>query len=215
MPPQPIPTTVLPQQAYDQRYFDGGQHPGLGGYSSYKRMPLHYAGEFEHDGPHFPEEKNSFKCPHEYFARQSKNIFDRFGLQGRRVLDLGCAKGFHVKSLIDMGAIATGVDWSPYALSHCEPEVKSFLKNSEVLAYLQTLPNQSFDVIIGLRLLPCLPATSISSFFTQVKRVAPLAYFTTDSVDTDGNAYNVLPAGTWQSTGGVGIIVEEYKSTER
>ena len=43
---------------------------------------------------------------------------------GDRVLDIGCAKGFLVKDLMNAcpGLEAFGLDISHYALMHCEPE---------------------------------------------------------------------------------------------
>lgn len=39
------------------------------------------------------------------------------------IIDFGCAKGFFVKALVEMGYNAYGMDISEYALRHCEPDV--------------------------------------------------------------------------------------------
>ena len=78
---------------YGQEYFDGPREYGYGGY--------------RYDGRWKPV---------------AKDIIEHFKLnKGDRVLDIGCAKGFLVKDLLDLGIDAYGVDVSEYALQNCMP----------------------------------------------------------------------------------------------
>jgi len=67
-----------------------------------------------------------------------------------QVLDVGCAKGFLVKDLLDAcpGLEVFGLDISEYALKHCPPEVaeRLHLGNCEALPF----PDESFDLMLAL-----------------------------------------------------------------
>ncbi|HEY4636238.1 MAG TPA: methyltransferase domain-containing protein, partial [Rhodospirillales bacterium] len=79
---------------YGEMYFDGPRDFGYGGY--------------RYDGRWVPV---------------ARDIIRHFGLKtGDRVLDVGCAKGFLVKDLVDQGMDAYGLDVSAYALAHAPPE---------------------------------------------------------------------------------------------
>jgi SAM-dependent methyltransferase len=81
---------------FGKEYFDGPREYGYGGY--------------RYDGRWIPV---------------ARDIVGHFTLKpGMRVLDVGCAKGFLVKDLMQVspGLEAYGLDISIYALSHGEPE---------------------------------------------------------------------------------------------
>ena len=49
----------------------------------------------------------------------AKDIIKHFHLsKGQKVLDIGCAKGFLVKDLVDLGIDAVGIDISKYAIKN-------------------------------------------------------------------------------------------------
>jgi len=197
--PPPVP---LIASDYNANYFDGGNTPHPAGYTSYRRTPIDYADEND------PWKK-------EYFSREAKKVFDQFNLAGKRVLDLGCGKGFHTKTLRDLGADAWGVDWSAYAISHAEAEVSSHLIQTDVTTYVATQPNNSWDFVLGMRLLPCLPVLSLPAFILNIKRIAPKGYFTIDSINTSAIYYNVQIPANWQAQiNNPNYIVEEFQSTE-
>ena len=61
-------------------------------------------------------------------------------------LDVGCAKGFLCKALLELGIDAHGCDISEYAVSNCEPEVKGRLMIADIRDGLPYLDN-SFDLV--------------------------------------------------------------------
>src|SRR5215467_10196144 len=88
------PEIVAESKKFGQMYFDGPRSHGYGGYY--------------YDGRWVPV---------------AKDIMAYYGLQaGMRVLDIGCAKGFLVKDLINVcpGLEVFGIDVSDYALLNCE-----------------------------------------------------------------------------------------------
>src|SRR5919109_521312 len=64
--------------------------------------------------------------PHwlEFFGRIADEIIAR--LKPRRVLDVGCAKGFLVECLRDRGVEAYGFDVSEYALGEVRPDIRRY-----------------------------------------------------------------------------------------
>lgn len=80
---------------------------------------------------------------------------------GLSMLDFGCAKGFLVKALRDMGVEAYGYDISEYAVTHCMPEVSAYLSTSE--------PHKC-DVVIGKDVLEHIPKTELHKVLSDLSR---------------------------------------------
>jgi len=107
---------------YGELYFDGPREYGYGGY--------------RYDGRWIPV---------------AKDIVAHFGLRsGDRVLDVGCAKGFLVKDLLEVApeVESFGLDVSRYALMKCEPEVvgRLHLGSADELPF----PDGSFKAALSL-----------------------------------------------------------------
>lgn len=116
------PEVIAVARQYGETYFDGPREYGYGGY--------------RYDGRWVPV---------------AHDIIRHFGLRpGQRVLDVGCAKGFLVKDLLQAlpGLEAFGLDISEYALLHCEPEVvgRLHLGTCERLPF----PDGSFDAVLSI-----------------------------------------------------------------
>jgi SAM-dependent methyltransferase len=107
---------------FGEMYFDGPRAYGYGGY--------------RYDGRWVPV---------------ARDIVAHFGLKaGDRVLDIGCAKGFLVKDLMQVcpGLEVFGLDISRYALMHCEPEVigRLHLGSCDSLPF----PDDSFAAVLSI-----------------------------------------------------------------
>ena len=114
------PAVIAMAKQYGEMYFDGPREYGYGGY--------------RYDGRWIPV---------------AEDIVKHFDLKpGDRVLDVGCAKGFLVKDLMQVcpGLEVFGLDVSLYALMHCEPEVigRLHLGTAEQLPF----PDKSFDCVL-------------------------------------------------------------------
>ena len=130
---------------YGQMYFDGPREYGYGGY--------------RYDGRWIPV---------------ARDIVKRFGLKpGDRVLDVGCAKGFLVKDLIQVcpGLEAFGLDISRYALTHCEPEVvgRLHLGTGTDLPF----PDASFQAVISLNTIHNFDRPDCIRALREIERLAP------------------------------------------
>jgi len=128
---------------YGQIYFDGPREYGYGGY--------------KYDGRWKPV---------------AKDIIKHFNLKkGSKVLDVGCAKGFLVKDLINLGIDAYGIDISSYAIENCEKEVVGRLKigSAENLEF----KDNSFDAVISINTLHNLEREKCLKAIQEIERLAP------------------------------------------
>lgn len=129
---------------YGEMYFDGPREYGYGGY--------------KYDGR---------------WVSVAKDIIGHFGLKpGDRVLDVGCAKGFLVKDMIDVlpGLEVFGLDISEYAMLNCHPDVigRLHLGNAVKLPF----PNNSFDAVICLDTIHNLPRDTAKIALQEIQRLS-------------------------------------------
>ena len=104
-------------------------------------------------------------------AKFKVTVFDRYELQpSDKVLDVGCAKGFLVKDLLDQGIDAYGIDVSEYALMTCEPEVvgRLHIGSAETLPF----PDKSFDAVLAINTLHNLERPELIQALREMNRLA-------------------------------------------
>ena len=107
---------------FGREYFDGTRDEGYGGY--------HYDGRW---------------------VPIAKKIIERYGLKpGSRVLDVGCAKGYLIKDLMDTcpGLDVWGLDISGYAIEHAHPDVQGRIIQGSVDAL--PFSENTFDAVISI-----------------------------------------------------------------
>ena len=128
---------------YDFEYFDGDRKYGYGGY--------------KYDGRWIPV---------------ARDIIKHFNLKpGDRFLDIGCAKGFLMKDLIDSlpGLQVFGLDISDYAIKNCHEDVIGRIHkgNAKTLPF----PDNSFDGVISLDTIHNLNKTEVVIALREIERV--------------------------------------------
>jgi len=142
---------------FGEMYFDGPREFGYGGY--------------RYDGRWVPV---------------ARDIVKHFGLKaGDRVLDIGCAKGFLVKDLMNVcpGLEVFGLDISRYALTKCEPEVvgRLHLGSADSLPF----PDGSFSAVLSLNTLHNFDEAGVIRALKEIERLAPgRAFVQVDSYHT-------------------------------
>ena len=139
------PENIAISRQYGEAYFDGPREVGYGGY--------------RYDGRWIPI---------------AEDIVRHFKLKpGDRVLDVGCAKGFLVRDLMQVcpGLEAFGLDISEYALMHCEPKVvgRLHLGSADKLPF----PDKSFNAVISLNTIHNFERADAVRAVREVERLAP------------------------------------------
>lgn len=142
---------------FGQEYFDGPRIQGYGGYK--------YDGRWLAVAETFVEEWNL--------------------KSGDRVLDIGCAKGFFMRDLMQVcpGLDVYGVDISQYAIENCDPAVKGRVQVANATSL--PFPDKSFRAAISINTLHNLDRAECVVALKEMVRVAPeLQYVQVDSYRT-------------------------------
>lgn len=127
---------------YGYEYFDGDRMYGYGGY--------------KYDGRWVS------------VAKRIKKIYKL--KKNAKILDIGCAKGFLVKDLIDLGFDAYGLDISEYAIKNSHENVvgRIHLGNAKKLPFA----DNTFDFVISLNTLHNLEKKDCKVALKEIVRVS-------------------------------------------
>jgi len=120
----------------------------------------------------------------QYFDNIARFIAEKY--QPKSVLDIGCAKGYLVKSFLDLGINAYGVDISAYAINNSLPEVRSRLKLCDIEQEKLPFNDDSFDVVIMSEVIEHL--REIKFAMKEIKRV----------LKPEGIIYLTTPTPKWK-----------------
>jgi predicted TPR repeat methyltransferase len=124
---------------FDEKYFEDGVRHRVSAYENYRWMP-------------------------ERTIREASSIINNIKFD--TVLDYGCAKGFMVYALRLLGKEAYGADVSQYAVEHCHPNVKDYLRVIDSAEQL----SGGWDLIIAKDVLEHIPKDVIPSVLSELRR---------------------------------------------
>lgn len=140
---------VLKKIEYDAAYF-GDTESDLrrkSGYSNYLELETDWIAE---------------KKWKDFIARHNLKPTDK-------ILELGGAVGHFAKVAREQGLNVVCIDWSQWSFDN---KVIPDLIQEDALTYLQTQPDNSFDVVVSFTFLDCIPTDKLSLFSQEIKRVA-------------------------------------------
>lgn len=144
--------------------------------SSFKKEKLpRLNGSFYDEGYFKPGPKSDFSLPytweHESVRHMQLAEYIKKTFSPKTVLDIGCAKGFAVKSFLHYGIDAQGCDISEWAISNCEPEARGRLKVADMRNGLP-YPDNSFDMIYAESTLEHIEREDLDAVAKEMVRVA-------------------------------------------
>ena len=138
---------ALDDETYDGSYFGADRNPyarmGLSGYERYDRDTSN--------------------------ANVAAYLLWRF-FDARRSLDVGCATGFVVEALRELGLDAVGTDVSQYAIDHPALGARGHLRYGNLLGRLP-FRDGTFDLVTALETLEHLPPQNIPQALAELRRV--------------------------------------------
>jgi SAM-dependent methyltransferase len=130
----------------------------------------------------------------ELISARLKAILAAAGIPpGGRVLDFGCAKGFYVRGLRELGYNAIGVDISTYAVgigSAFLADQICLLKNYPLLE----VESGSFDLTIAKDVLEHLPRFALRPVIQELKRISKVLLVAVPVCDSQRNYINQVDA---------------------
>lgn len=161
---------VLQPEEYDISYFDGKKstYTHNAGYSKYKRW-----NRFDNGSADNPKESQG-----EFFMDIAKELEGANALQSKRFLEIGCAKGFLVQDLNDLGVDAYGIDVSDYAINTAEdsavisrPDLADKFTVGNALDLLPTYKKGFFNVLFTRWTLECFSDDDLALLIEEMNRV--------------------------------------------
>lgn len=146
-------TTVDREKAFDKRYFNGGGHVGGYAYEGYWDYPVHWV-TFNHVLAKKPES----------------------------VLEVGCARGYIVKRLEDVGIRAKGLEIS----HHCYlTRATDSIVRWDITQTPWPFADKEFDLCISVAVLEHIPERFLPAIISEMKRVSKRGLHGVDLGDHD------------------------------
>jgi len=129
----------------------------------------------------------------EHFHTAAAAIVDRY--RPKRVLDVGCAKGFLVEKLRDRGVDAFGVDASSYALSEVRDDIREYCRYASA-----TEPfGEHYDLVTCIEVAEHLPEDEAPRLIENLCGHTDTVLFSSTPTDfQEATHFNVQPPEYWQ-----------------
>lgn len=159
---------VLDPSEYDASYFDGRlqtlkHNAGYGRYFNWQRF----------DGA---------GSTGSWWGDYAAGWLNQLSLSGKKVLEIGCAKGFFVEQMVDAGVDAYGLDVSDWCINSCNQagtDQAAVLRRPDLAARFTVgdatspLPyaNNEFDWVVSFRFLECIADADLPGVISEMNRV--------------------------------------------
>ena len=134
----------------------------------------------------------------------AKRFIEYYNLKpGAKILDIGCAKGYLVYDLVNLGMDAYGIDISEYAINCVPTEVKDRVHVRDVRD-LSIYKDKEFDLVLGLNVLENMEEQETRACLREIERIGKNSYLKLDSWRNDEEKqrfmeWNITPT-TYGST---------------
>ena len=138
--------------------------------------------------------------PYDRRHREWMEFFDTIAdhvvseIKPRRVLDVGCAKGFLVEALRDRGVEAFGIDISEYAIGEVRPDIRPYCRVASVVEPF----GERYDLITCIEVLEHLNEADGRAAIANICRSAEDVLFSSTPGDfKEPTHVNVRPSSWW------------------
>lgn len=177
---------LLQPSEYDKSYFDGikGTYRHNAGYGVYERW-------YRKDGP------NSLG---EFWKDMAEKYRVKFDLTGKKILEIGCAKGFVVEDLRELGVDAYGIDVSSYVIGEASKIVAPYLSSGDARTVLSQYSDDEFDTVFSLRFLECIAEVDLPDLISEMNRISRFQFHDIDE-HANPNYYLNHPLSWWKEQG--------------
>lgn len=146
------------QSQYDEDYFLRGKETGKSLYENYRWLP-------------------------DLTIPMARRMVEHLGIvHSDTILDFGCARGYLVRALVELGHNAFGYDVSQWALDNCDPSISD---------RLSAVMGESADWIIAKDVLEHLPSGDLASALERFSTTAKKGIFVVVPLSNDGRTYVV------------------------
>ncbi len=157
-----------------------------------RRIAQQYGAEYftHHCGP-IPYDRRHLHWL-EFFGKIADEIIR--SLRPRRVLDVGCAKGFLVECLRDRGVEAYGFDVSEYAINQVRPDIRRYCWVASATEPIRG----RYDLVTCIEVLEHLPEPNARKAIKNMASHAPALLFSSTPKDfAEPTHINVRPVIEW------------------
>jgi SAM-dependent methyltransferase len=128
----------------------------------------------------------------EFFGTVADHIVAE--IKPRRVLDVGCAKGFLVEALRDRGVEAFGIDISAYAIGEVRPDIRPYCRVASAVDPF----DDKYDLIVCIEVVEHLKQDEGRRAIANICRSAGDVLFSSTPDDfTEPTHVNVRPRSWW------------------
>lgn len=201
---------VLQPNEYDASYFEGSTQTFAhnAGYSSYQGV------EYNQVSTRFVDTLEDSTGT--VFGDMAKglNVNNRF--IGKKILIVGCAYGFLVQGLRNLGIDAWGIDVSSFAISQAVPEVAPYLQVADANIIMSTYKRNEFDWIISRWFLECIDDADLPSLIDNMNKASREQVHIVFPDTTPPEYYNVKTLEEWKqqpfSTGTILIPGNDFSN---
>lgn len=130
----------------------------------------------------------------DFFKRAAQKIVST--LSPKTVLEFGCAKGFLIETLRDLGIDAEGVDISEYAISQVREDIKPYCRVGSILEPFPS--SRYYDLVICIEVLEHLTKEEGIIAIRNITQYSDVILFSSTPDDFDEPTHlNVQPREYW------------------
>ena len=131
-----------------------------------------------------------------FFGRIAKKIVEEFN--PKTVLDAGCASGYLVEALRDLGVAAYGIDISEYAINCAREDIKQYLNVQSLTEDLPQSFPKFYDLVITIEVLEHLYAEDGKMAIKRICSYSDTIIFTSTPYDLENKTHvNVQQREYW------------------